>query len=59
MILLCALMVGLAFSPSATEKLADILYGENRGDGIVDVIDKPDLRPDGSQEQEPGEISKL
>lgn len=55
MILLCALMVGLAFSPSATEKLADILYGENRGDGIVDVIDKPDRQPDGSQEQDPGE----
>ena len=37
MILLCALMVGLAFSPSATEKLADMLYGENQNEGIVDT----------------------
>lgn len=40
-ILLCAMTIGLAFSPTATERLADILYGENRDSGIVDVVDKP------------------
>lgn len=59
MILLCALTVGLAFSPSATEKLADMLYGENRDSGILDVIDKPDTQPteSGGEEQPDGQES--
>ena len=39
-ILLCAGVIGLACSPSATEKLADMLYGENRDSGILDVLDR-------------------
>ncbi len=39
-ILLCALVVWAAFSPTATERLASILYGENRDQGILDVVDR-------------------
>lgn len=42
MILLCAGIVGVAFSPTASERLAEILYGENRNQGIVDVVDPTD-----------------
>ncbi len=41
-ILLCAGIVGIAFSPTASERLAEILYGENRNQGIVDVVDPAD-----------------
>ena len=37
-VLLCALIVGIASSPGATEKLADMLYGEDRRSGILNVI---------------------
>ncbi|MDE5891746.1 MAG: hypothetical protein K2H45_02355 [Acetatifactor sp.] len=39
-ILLCAGVIGLACSPSATDKLADMLYGENRDSGVLDVLDR-------------------
>lgn len=42
MILLCAGIVGVAFSPAASERLAEFLYGENRNQGIVDVVDPTD-----------------
>lgn len=37
-ILLCALITGIACSPSASQKLADLLYGENRDSGILDIL---------------------
>ena len=44
-ILLCAGVIGLACSPSATEKLADMLYGENRDSGLLNVIERPEDNP--------------
>lgn len=52
-ILLCSLVVWIAFSPSASDKLADMLYGENRGEGIVEVVET-DPRPTEGDEGEPG-----
>lgn len=51
-ILLCAGVIGLACSPSATEKLADMLYGENRDSGLQDVVERPE---DSSQDGSTGE----
>ena len=54
-ILLCALVVWAAFSPTATERLASILYGENRDNGIVDVVDRTDPQQPGSDgDNQPG-----
>lgn len=56
-ILLCTLVVVVAFSPTATERLADILYGENRDHGILDVVDRTDPQQpgDSGSEEQPGE----
>lgn len=48
-ILLCAMVIWIAFSPSASDKLADMLYGENRGEGLVEVVET-DPRPSESDE---------
>lgn len=48
-ILLCAMVIWIAFSPSASDKLADMLYGENRGGGIVEVVET-DPQPSESDE---------
>lgn len=54
-ILLCGMVIWVAFSPSASEKLADMLYGENR-DGIVEVVDPTNPQPpeEGDEGQPPG-----
>lgn len=54
-ILLCALVVGIACSPTATERLADILYGEDRDSGLLEVLDNGESgRLDGSgQDRDP------
>ena len=57
-ILLCALVVWAAFSPTATERLASILYGENRDQGIVDVVDRTDPQQPGSDgDNQPGALT--
>lgn len=53
-ILLCAGVIGLACSPSATEKLANVLYGENRESGVLNVPGGPEQDSQkGSDGQEP------
>lgn len=53
-ILLCALVVWAAFSPTATERLADILYGDNQEQGILDVVDRTDPQQPGNGSQPGG-----
>lgn len=58
-ILLCALVVWAAFSPSATEKIADMLYGENRGEGLLEVVDRADPQsPEGGEGEQPGGVDE-
>lgn len=54
-ILLCAGVIGLACSPSATDRLADMLYGKNRDSGVLDVLDKLE---DDSQENNAGDVGR-
>ncbi len=57
-ILLCALVVWAAFSPTATERLAGILYGDNRDQGIVDVVDNTNPgQPGGNEDNQPGGVT--
>lgn len=58
-ILLCALVVGIACSPTATEKLADMLYGEDRDSGLLEVLDSGNSgRLDGNGQDSISEGSK-
>jgi len=59
-ILLCSLVVWAAFSPTATERLASILYGEDRDQGIVDVVESTDPgQPGGDGDNQPGGVTPL
>ena len=54
-ILLCSLVIWAAFSPAATERLANILYGENEEQGILDVADGTDpQQPEGDGDNQLG-----